>query len=149
VTAADVPGARDPQAPERPASAWLLESVGWLSLEATRRSYEADPGLWRLGEYGRARTIEDYGHHLRAVVHADERTWHDYVRYCMTLFDARGFPQRWLTEAFATLSAILAEALPEHLTADVRRLLDDAPRLMAELAAETGIDLARPTRYDA
>ena len=144
----DVPGVRAAQAPDRPPQAWLRESIGWLALEATRLTYERQPQLWKLGEYGRARTIEDFTHHLNAVVPADEARWRSHLRYSVTLFDLRGFPQHWLSDAFATLDGVLESALPPEVTAAARGLLAAAPRMMTEIADAHGIDLHAPTRYD-
>ena len=121
--------------------------MGWLALLATRRTYVADPGLWRLGEQGRARTIEDFTHHLRSALGGDAH-WRSHLDYSMRLFDARGFPQRWLLDAFVTLQEVLADSFPAEVTEVVRRRLEDAPALLAELAETADIDLARPTRYD-
>ena len=140
-------GISDDAAPDRADTAWLSESVGWLALMATRDTYAADPSLWRLGEEGRARTTEDFTHHLRAAL-AGDLQWREHVRYSVTLFDARGFPQRWLTDAFATLSGVLAEAFGESVGPDVRARLDAGPALLVQLAADAGIDVHRTTRYD-
>ena len=143
-----IAGVDDPAAPPRDDAVWLLESMGWLALTATSRTYAEQPGLWRLGEEGRARTAEDFRHHLRAAV-AGDLQWREHLRYSLALFDARGFPQRWLREALPTLSAVLAEAFGDEIGSGVRARLDAAPALLEELAAEADIDLDRPTRYDA
>ncbi len=141
-------GLADPGVPQRPAQAWLDESVGWIALLATRHTYAAQPALWELGEWGRARTIEDFTHHLRAAI-AGSRHWRRHVAYCLTLFDRRGYPFRWLTDAFATLSVILAEELPQALTIQARTVLGSGAPLLRQLAGEAGVHLDRPTRYDA
>lgn len=142
-----IAGTDDRGAPQRDDATWLLESMGWLALMATTQTYAEQSGLWRLGEEGRARTIEDFTHHLRAAV-AGELQWREHLRYSLALFDARGFPQRWLRDAFPTLSAVLEEAFGPAIGSDVRARLEAAPALLEELAAEAGIDLNRPTRYD-
>lgn len=141
-------GIGEDDAPDRADTAWLSESVGWLALMATRDTYRADPWLWRLGEDGRARTTEDFTHHLRAAL-AGDLQWREHVRYSLTLFDARGFPQRWLTDAFVTLSDVVAEGFGESVGQDVRTRLDAGPALLVQLAADAGIDVHRTTRYDA
>lgn len=145
--ATKIAGLGDPGAPPRAPHAWLRESIGWVALLATNRTYAAEPGLWRLGEQGRARTIEDFTHHLRAVLGGDAH-WRKHLDYSVRLFDARGFPQRWLIDAFATLCDVLAEAFPPEDVAVVDARLAAAPILLAELAAEAGIDLHRSTAYD-
>lgn len=133
--------------PERPAAAWLTESRSLIALLATRDTYAAQPSLWKLGEHGRARTIEDFEHHLHAALGTDVQ-WRAHLAYCVELFAARGFPFRWLIDAFATLSAVLVAHLPEQLTADVRARLADGPAIVQQLASERGVDPARPTAYD-
>lgn len=145
--AAHVTGHGDAGVPPRDPQAWLTESIGWLALMATRRTYRADPGLWRLGEHGRARTVEDFSHHLRAAL-GGEDLWHRHLEYCIKLFDARGFPQRWLYDAFSTLRGVLADSFPADVTQAVDSLLGEAPAVLAELAAAAGIELNRPTSYD-
>lgn len=142
-----IAGTDDAAAPQRDDGVWLLESIGWLALMATTRTYADQPGLWRLGEDGRARTVEDFTHHLRAAV-AGELQWREHLRYSLSLFEARGFPHRWLRDAFPTLSKVIAEAFGDGIGADVRARLDAAPALLEELAVDAGIDLDRPTRYD-
>lgn len=142
-----ITGLNAPGTPQRPASAWLAESRSFLALLATRDTYAAQPQLWRLGEYGRARTIEDFEHHLRAAGGTD-RQWRDYLAYCLDLFHSRDMPSRWLTDAFVTLSRVVTENLPDDVAAQVRARMDSGADLVAELAAERGIDLHRPTRYD-
>lgn len=140
-------GIGDDDVPERSEEAWIRESIPWLSLMAARDTYAVQPELWRLGEDGRARTIEDFTHHLRAAL-AGEVLWRRHLEYSLKLFDARGFPHRWLRDAFATLSSVLDEAFGETLGRDLRTRLDAAPALLEKLSAELGIDLQRPTRYD-
>lgn len=147
VLAQRLAGFDDADAPERAEDAWIRESVPWLSLMAARDTYAEQPELWRLGEEGRARTIEDFSHHLRAAL-AGELLWREHLQYSLTLFDSRGFPQRWLRDAFATLSDVLREAFGETFAAAVRARLDAAPGLLEALAADLGVDLDRPTRYD-
>lgn len=139
-----IAGTGDPAAPPRTEAQWLLESSSWIALVATTTTYAAQPGLWQLGEEGRARTVEDFNHHLRAAV-GGETQWREHLRYCLVLFDARGFPQRWLRDAVTTLSGVIGDEIGHDLVAR----LDTAPPLLEELAAEAGIDLDRPTRYDA
>lgn len=136
-----------PGTPRRSARAWLQESLSSLALLATRDTYAQQPSLWELGEHGRARTIEDFEHHLRAAMGTDAG-WDAHLAYCLELFEARGYPHHWLTDAFATLSRVLVENLPSDVTADVRAHLDGGTARMADMAADRGIDLTRPTRYD-
>ena len=143
----EITGLAMPSTPARAPRAWLDECRSVVALLATRDTYASQPQLWELGEHGRARTIEDFEHHLRAAG-GSERQWRDHVAYCLTLFDARGFPFRWLTDAFATLSRVLDEQFPADITGEVRANLDAGATVLAELAAERGIDLERSTRYE-
>lgn len=142
-----VAGFDGPGVPARSTHAWVAESLETLALLATRRTYEAEPGLWRLGEHGRARTLEDFTHHLRAAL-GNDALWTKHLAYSLELFDARGFPQRWLTEAFATLREVVLDSFPDSVTRAVAERLEQAPAVMAGLALERGIDLNRPTAYD-
>lgn len=143
-----ITGLATPGTPDRPASAWLSESLSFLALVATRDTYAAQPRLWELGEYGRARTIEDFEHHLRAAMTSD-RQWDEHLAYCVSLFAQRGFPLRWLTDAFATLARVLAENLPDDVVAEIRRRLAAGPAIVNRLAEQRGLDPTAPTRYDA
>ena len=107
---ADAPFTRD-------ASTVLLESVDYLALVATRRLYEEQPALWELGEAGRARTLEDFGHHLRALAGLSEPTFRRHVDYCEQLFTKRDFPHRWLEDAWRIMETVLQDELPEHVHA--------------------------------
>ena len=142
-----IAGFADAGAADRTNHTWIRESMGWLALLATRRTYAAQPDLWRLGEQGRARTIEDFTHHLRSALGGDTH-WRSHLDYSVRLFDARGFPQRWLLDAFVTLREVLADTFPAEVTEVIRQRLEDAPGVLDELATAAGIDLARPTKYD-
>ena len=144
---AQLAGLDAPGTPPRPARAWLQESLSFLALVATRDTYAAQPSLWNLGEHGRARTIEDFEHHLRAAMGTDTG-WNAHLAYCLDLFSSRGYPHRWLTDAFSTLSRVLLENLPPDVTAEARAHLDRGEGRLAEMAAERGIDTTRRTRYD-
>jgi hypothetical protein len=109
--------------PQRDPGAVLRESVGYLALVATRRHYAEQPDLWELGEQGRARTLEDYEHHFRHLATMDERVWAGHRRYCDELFDQRGFPKRWLTDAWRIMGAVLDEEMPPEVAAAARALL--------------------------
>ena len=99
-------------ADERDPRTVLAESVGYLALVATRRLYDEQPSLWNLGENGRARTLEDFTHHLKALAGLDEVTFRSHVDYCRRLFADRNLPLRWLDDAWRTLAAVLPDELP-------------------------------------
>lgn len=124
------PGA-GPIGPARSARAVLGEMVGYLALVATRRHYDEQPDLWRLGEHGRARTLEDYEHHFRAVANLEEVTWRRHVDYCERLFAEREYPRRWLLDAWR----IMGDTLRAEVDAEVA---DQALALLASTPTERG-----------
>lgn len=142
-----VTGLDSPGAPSRPGPAVLAETRHLIALLATRDTYIAQPRLWELGENGRARTIEDFEHHLKAAMSSD-RQWSEHLAYCVSLFTQRGFPLRWLTEAFDTLARVLPQHLPADTVADAVRRLSAAPARVVALAAAAGTSVDAPTRYD-
>ena len=97
---------------ERAPRVLLTETAELLSLLATRALYEEQPELWRLGEYGRARTLEDFGHHFRALATLEKDVFEAHVRYCNELFKARGFPLRWLDDAWRHMENVIPRELP-------------------------------------
>jgi hypothetical protein len=112
--------------PQRDPGAVLREAVGYLALLATRRHYEEQPALWELGEQGRARTLEDYEHHFRHLATLDARVWTGHLRYCDELFSQRGFPKRWLTDAWRIMGQVLDDEMPPEVRAATRDLLGEA-----------------------
>ena len=101
----------------------LAESIGYLALVATRRLYDEQPELWDLGEHGRARTLEDFTHHLKALATLDETTFRTHVDYCERLFRERNLPHRWLEDAWRTIDAVLGDELPPAAHEPARRIL--------------------------
>ena len=96
--------------PQRSPGVVLGERSQHLAFLATERTYERQPELWEMGEYGRARTLEDFGHHFRALAHGPS-AFEAHVRYCYDLFSKRGFPLRWLDDAWLTMKEICTEEL--------------------------------------
>jgi hypothetical protein len=109
--------------PFRDPSDLIHESVGLLAVLATRSLYDEQPELWRLGESGRARTHEDFVQHFRALATMDEVVFEAHVRYCEGLFSSRGYPQKWLDDAWRHMQSVLAAELPETASAPAVRLL--------------------------
>ena len=101
----------------------LAENVGLLAALATRSLYEEQPDLWRLGEPGRARTHEDFVEHFRALATLDEVVFEAHVRYCEGLFSARGYPKRWLEDAWRHMAAVVAAELPPPASGRVMAVL--------------------------
>ncbi len=97
---------------ERAAEVVLAEQAGHLAFLATVRLYERQPELWEMGEHGRARTHEDFGHHFRALARGSN-AFKAHIDYCYELFAARGFPHRWLDDAWLLMGEICNESLDQ------------------------------------
>ena len=110
-------------APARDPADILEEGVGLLAALATRAVYQEQPDLWRFGEAGRARTLEDFVHHFRALATMDEVVFEAHVRYCEGLFSVRRFPLTWLQDAWRHMAVVVTAELPEAAAAPVIRLL--------------------------
>ena len=108
---------------ERDPRTVLAESIGYLALVATRRLYDEQPTLWDLGEHGRARTLEDFTHHLKSLAALDEATFRQHVEYCHRLFVDRQLPLRWLEDAWGTMAAVLTDELPARVATPAVELL--------------------------
>ena len=91
----------------------LSEMAPVLSVLATRALYEEQPELWKLGERGRSRTVEDFHHHFMALRSLDAAVFRSHVQYCEALFAARGFPQKWLDDAWSWMAVVMERELPE------------------------------------
>lgn len=101
----------------------LGEAVGHLAFLATQRHYAEQPALWQLGERGRARTLEDYEHHFRRLGVLDADVWRGHLDYCDELWTARGFPRRWLADAFRIMGDVVRDELGSDVGADALELL--------------------------
>lgn len=108
---------------ERDPRTVLAESIGYLALVATRRLYDEQPKLWDLGENGRARTLEDFTHHLKALASLDDVTFRNHVVYCRQLFADRNLPLRWLDDAWRTIVVVLTDELPSSVHVPALELL--------------------------
>ncbi|MEO9006254.1 MAG: hypothetical protein ABI401_03945 [Candidatus Dormibacter sp.] len=83
-----------------------------LAYRATEALYAEQPDLWRMGERGRARTLEDFGRHFEALTTLDTGLFREYVTYCMGLFSSHGFPQAWLVDAWRIMGTTIERELP-------------------------------------
>jgi len=101
----------------------LGEAVGLLALAATRRLYEEQPQLWELGESGRARVLEDFSHHFRALALLDAGLFEAHVAWCRGLFTTRGFPTRWLDWSWPIMEEVVAVEMPAPVSSRVSRIL--------------------------
>ena len=111
-------------APERDPRVVLGERVGHLTLVATEALYAEQPDLWRMGEEGRRGTFDDFGHHFRVLATLDPESVASHVRYCRNLFTQRGFPLRWLDDAWRTMTTVVRAELPAELASAAVEVLD-------------------------
>lgn len=96
--------------PQRAPGVILAERAEHLAFLATERTYDRQPELWEMGEHGRARTLEDFGHHFRALARGGT-AFEAHVEYCYELFTNRSFPLRWLDDAWQTMREVCAHEL--------------------------------------
>ena len=96
--------------PQRPPGVILAERAEHLAFLATEQTYVRQPELWEMGEHGRARTLEDFGHHFRAMARGTA-AFQAHIEYCEKLFTSRNFPLRWLDDAWQTMGEICSAEL--------------------------------------
>jgi len=77
--------------------------------------YAEQPALAAMGDRGRAHTVEDFGHHFRALASMDTERFTEHVRYCVGLFDARSFPQAWLTDAWCHMEEVIKQEMTPEI----------------------------------
>ena len=97
---------------ERAPEAVLRETAPLMAVLAARGLYAEQPELWQMGERGRERTVEDFGHHFGALVLLDQDIFSAHVKYCEALFQGRGFPQKWLDDAWRWMAIVMERELP-------------------------------------
>lgn len=120
------------KAEERPGRVVLSEAAGMLAFRATEALFDEQPDLWKMGEGGRARTLEDFGRHFESLATLDRELFSAYVRYCETLFDNHGFPRRWLTDAWRIMGAVMRDQLPRSLADQATAILASASGVAAQ-----------------
>jgi hypothetical protein len=101
----------------------LVELTDFLAVVATRAMYDEQPELWQLGEQARARALEDFGHHFRALATLDEVVFASHVEFCMNLFRQRSFPQQWLTDGWRHMAAVMERELAPKVAEEAVRVL--------------------------
>jgi hypothetical protein len=114
---------KDEHADELSSQGLLVELTDFLAIVATRAMYDEQPELWQLGEQARAHTLEDFGHHFRALATLDERVFASHVQYCIDLFRQRSFPQQWLTDGWRHMTAVMERELPPKVAEEAIRVL--------------------------
>jgi hypothetical protein len=110
-------------AEQRSSQRVLVELAEFLAVLATRSLYDEQPELWQLGERGRAHTLEDFGHHFRALATLDEAVFASHVQFCIDLFRQRSYPQQWLTDGWRHMAAVIERELPPEVAEDAIRVL--------------------------
>ncbi len=103
-----------------------------LAFEATTALYEEQPDLWRMGERGRSRTLEDFGRHFESLASLDADQFAAYVRYCEALFDNHGFPRQWLIDAWRIMAVVIRRKLPSSVANPVIALLAETSGVAAK-----------------
>ncbi len=98
----------------------IREAAPHLAFLATETMYADQPDLWDLGEKGRQHTLNDFTLHFQAVADGED-AFRSHVDYCYDLFRDRGFPRKWLDDAWTYMGAI-GEA---HLEPPARNVLLD------------------------
>jgi hypothetical protein len=101
----------------------LVELADYLAVLATRAMYEEQPRLWQLGEHARARTLEDFKHHFRALATMDDVLFTSHVQYCIGLFRERGFAQQWLSDGWRLMAEVMGRELPPKAAEEAIRTL--------------------------
>lgn len=101
----------------------LVELTEFLAVMAARSMYDEQPELSELGERGRAHTIEDFGHHFRALATLDEAVFASHVQFCIDLFRHRSFPQQWLRDGWRHMAVVIRRELPPEVADDALRVL--------------------------
>ncbi len=109
--------------PDRQPSAVLSEATPMLAYRATAALYEEQPDLWRMGERGRARTLEDFGRHFEALGTLDADLFREYVSYCVGLFTSHGFPQSWLVDAWRVMAVTIEREMPANVSTQALEVL--------------------------
>ena len=107
------------------ASEILAQAAPQLAEVATTRLYEEQPQLLSMGEKGRAHTRQDFEHHFMALADLDPGRFGEHVAYCEGLFKARGFPLRWLTDAWRHMSAVIEREMPAAVARPAQAILRD------------------------
>lgn len=108
---------------ERPVNTVLAEAAAHLAFLATEALYAEQPELWERGEHGRFHTMNDFILHFRAVSTGEEG-FAAHVEYSRELFDDKGFPQQWLTDAWRIMRDTGAGELDEPARAEFLRRLE-------------------------
>ena len=105
------------------ASEILAEAAPRLAEAATQSLYDEQPQLMSMGERGRAHTRQDFEHHFMALADLDPARFAEYVDYCEGLFEARGFPLRWLSDAWRHMGEVVEREMPAEVWRPAQAIL--------------------------
>lgn len=99
----------------------LEEAAGHLTFLATEAIYAEQPALWKRGKHGRFHTHNDFVLHFEALAQGPQ-AFPNHMSYTRRLFDDRGFPAHWVTDALR----IMGEICEANLEPDVATAALDA-----------------------
>lgn len=108
---------------DRPVDVVLTETAPYLAYLATESLYAEQPNLWDLGERGRFHTLNDFTLHFQAVA-SGEGGFASHVAYSKELFEDKGFPQKWLVDAWRVMRETASNHLEDPARAELLRRLD-------------------------
>lgn len=108
---------------ERPVDTVLAETAAHLAYLATEALYAEQPELWDLGERGRFHTLNDFTLHFQAVASGRDG-FAAHVAYSRELFEDKGFPQRWLADAWRVMREMAVAHLQDPARTEFLRRLD-------------------------
>eukprot|EP00026_Physarum_polycephalum_P020553 Phypoly_transcript_23206.p1 GENE.Phypoly_transcript_23206~~Phypoly_transcript_23206.p1 ORF type:complete len:146 (+),score=18.13 Phypoly_transcript_23206:112-549(+) len=107
----------------------IKEAVHYLAYLATVDHYHVQPTLWKMGEWGRARTLEDYTHHFVALSSLDTGVWKSHLSWCEGFWDSRKYPHEWLTDGWAIMREVITNNLHPAVAQKANGMLDMIPEL--------------------
>lgn len=108
---------------ERPVDTVLAETAPYLAYLATESLYSEQPALWDLGERGRFHTLNDFTLHFQAVASGQDG-FAAHAAYSRELFEDKGFPQKWLTDAWRIMRETAVARLEDPARSEFLRRLD-------------------------
>lgn len=107
----------------RPVDTVLAEAAPHLAFLATEALYDEQPELWELGERGRFHTLNDFTLHFQALSTGVDG-FGAHVSYTRQLFADKGYPERWLTDAWRVMREIASSQLDDPAREEFVRRLD-------------------------
>lgn len=99
----------------------LEEAAGHLAFLATETIYAEQPMLWARGKHGRFHTHNDFVLHFEALAQGPQ-AFANHIAYTRRLFNDRGFPAQWVTDALR----IMADTCTANLAPEVANIAREA-----------------------